>query len=199
MIVSYKDNFDTNKIEISSATKNEKTNKWECPVKYDGSSLLFSSPRIKFIDGILTFKIQNKKKFIQFLEELDTMVIDYLHKNSETIFKGKSFTLERLQNSIQPQLDIDEDGTVRINAHLDETIRCFDVYGESIPLDLVRQDVTAVLKMDKLIFTKDLYRLKFSVSRLKMSKPEREIVTFENDTPVKQEEVKVDEVNDPFF
>jgi hypothetical protein len=199
MALSYKDTPLLENIEVTKAIKNLSTGKWDCPVKYNGTSLTFSSPRIKFIDGILTFKIHSKKRFIEFLEQLDSVVIDYLHANSQNIFKGKTFTQERLKNSLQPQLDIDEDGTVCINAYLDENAKCFDIYGDQIPLYDIGTDVTATLKVDKIVFSKDLYRIKYSIVRLKMSKPEKSSATFEETHVEKKVQKAVSNDDDPFL
>lgn len=190
MVTSYKNKIDGNLLEVSPASKNTETGEWDCKVKYDGKDFVISTPRIKIFDDTLIFNIKNKKVFADFLEEIEGAISQHLFNNSAKIFKGKRFELEKIKNSLQPSIDIDDKGFVYFQTKFSETVECVDVFGEKTLLPVSRADVTALLKIDTVSFTKDLFRIRYTTTFLKFSKaPQPENINFEEEPLPPLEEI----------
>jgi hypothetical protein len=199
MVLSYKTIPDQNLVEISPAVKNPETNKWDCKIKYEDKLLTFNTPKVNIKDGVLFFDIKKKKIFLDFLEKIDETIINYLAENCEKFFKGKKFTLERLKNSLQPQIDIDENGTVSLSAIFDDNVKFFNTFGDPIQPNEVGKYCSAVICVEKVTFTKDLFKLKYVIKVIKSSKFEKNNENF--DEPVKElpQTVELEKDPDNFF
>lgn len=195
MVLNYKTIPDQTLLEISPAVKNPETNKWDCKIKYEDKLLTFNTPRVNIKDGVIFFNIKKKKIFLDFLEKINETVINFLYENCEKIFKGKKFTLERLKNSLQPQIDIDENGTVSLCTTFDDNVKFFNTFGDQIQLHEVGQHCSAVVCVEKVTFTKDLFKLKYTVKVIKSSKFEKNNENF--DEPVKSFPEIIETVKDP--
>ena len=157
---------------IKKAIKNTETGRWDCDLLYDGSKLLFLTPRCKLgSSGELNFNIQSKKKFVDFIENIENQVVINLVTNCESIFNGKKFTEERLKGSLEPCIDISENGVVTFNSLLcNENLRCFDIEGIPCSLKNVGNYVSAYVIIDKISFTKELFKICFKTTCLKQSR-----------------------------
>lgn len=194
MVLNYKTIPDQTLLEISPAVKNLETNKWDCKIKYEDKLFTFNTPRVNIKDGILFFDIKKKKIFLDFLEKIDETIINYLAENCEKIFKGKKFTLERLKNSLQPQIDIDENGIVSLSAIFDDNVKFFNTFGDSIQPQEIGNHCSAVICVEKVTFTKDLFKLRYVLKVIKSSKFEKNNENF--DEPIIQNLEVVDNVKD---
>jgi hypothetical protein len=183
MVLSYKTIPEQTLLEISPAVKNPETNKWDCKIKYQDKLLTFNTPRVNIKDGVLFFDIKKKKIFLDFLEKIDQTIVNCLFDNCEKIFKGKKFTLERLKNSLQPQLDIDENGTVSLSTTFDDNVKFFNTFGDQINPQDIGDHCSANICVEKVIFTKDLFRIKYTIKVLKSSRIEKNNENF--DEPIK--------------
>lgn len=195
MVLSYKTIPDQTLLEIFPAVKNSETNKWDCKIKYEDKVFTFNTPKVNIKDGVLFFDINKKKIFLDFLEKIDESVINYLYENCEKIFNGKKFTLERLKNSLQPQIDIDENGTVSLCTTFDDNVKFFNTFGDQIQLQEIGKHCSAVLCVEKVTFTKDLFKLKYTIKVIKSSKFEKNNENF--DEPIKQVQENVEITKDP--
>lgn len=195
MVLSYKTIPDQTLVEISPAVKNPETNKWDCKIKYEDKLFTFNTPKVNIKDGVLFFDIKKKKIFLDFLEKIDETIINYLVENCEKIFKGKKFTLERLKNSLQPQINIDENGTVSLSAIFDDNVKFFNTFGDPIQPNEVGKYCSVVICVEKVTFTKDLFKLKYVIKVIKSSKFEKNNENF--DEPVKELPQTVELAKDP--
>lgn len=187
-VINYKTSeLDYTKLGINPPVKNLETMEYECALTYEGEPLLFSSPRIQKVEDSLVFNIIHKKKFLDFLEHLEGQIVTWLFENSTKLFKGKKFSLERIKDSLQPSIDISENGNVTLNTEISPDVTCFDLFGSLTGLNEVGQNVTAVILLDKIIFDKDLFVINYIVTHLKTTKPEKN-VNFSFEAPKKIEE-----------
>ena len=115
-----------------------------------------------------------------------------MFENSSKLFKGKKFSLERLKNGLQPSINISENGDVTLYTEISPNVSCFDMFGSLTELNEISKNVTAVILVEKIVFDKDLYTIKYIVTHLKSTKPEKN-ETFSFETPKKVEEVEINE------
>ena len=190
-VINYKTSeIDYQKLTIGEPIKNKETGNNECLVSYEGDTLFFSSPRIQKLENNLVFNIVHKKKFLDFLEHLEEQIVSWLFENSTKLFKGKKFSLERVKNGLQPSINISENGNVTLYTDISPNVSCFDMFGSLTELNEISQNVTAVILVEKIVFNKDLYSLKYTITHLKSTKPEKNS-NFSFETPKKVEEVEI--------
>lgn len=171
-VINYKENVKLKDIRIAESNKNKDTNTWDCEVSYLNGPLLVSTPRLKIQDGFLVFNGKHKKKFLDFLENLENSLVETLYEDSLIVFKGKKFSQQRLKESLEPSIDI-EHSDILLKTVVSDNVKCFDLFGDSIEYEKISKDVSAVLQIDKIIFNKDLYRINYKITHLKMTKPEK--------------------------
>jgi hypothetical protein len=170
-VLTSKSELSPDLINISKAVKNLDTGKWDCKITYDNEDLIFLTPRCKLLsDGRLHFNIQSKKNFMSFLEHLENRVVNYFYSNCKTIFNGKTFTLERLRDSLECSIDIIDDGSVTMNTIVSENVKCFDIYGNNTELSELGEYVSAHVYIDKISFTKELFKIRYVLVNIKTSK-----------------------------
>jgi hypothetical protein len=199
MVLSYKTPLNKELFEILPASKNESNGKWECKIIYEGQPLVFTTPRLKLKECKLFFNITKKKAFLDFLESLDEIVVDNLAENTEKIFNGKVFKKEEIKSSMEPQIDIDENGTVDISTTFNENILFFNNFGDKIEEKDTGENVSANICLDKVCFTKNLLKLQFITRSLKASRFEKNNETFDEPLAPEQKKEDVSEKSIFFF
>jgi len=196
MVLSYKSTIDQSLLEVLPSVKNNETGKWESNVKYDGKALVFKTPRIFSRESSILFKVHEKKEFLDYISQIEQAVVKYLFNNSEVIFKGKKFSEDRIKNSLQPSLEILSDEVVSLICTIDENVKCFNHFGDVIDYQEISDFSSTSIKLSKIDFSKDLFRLKFVIVAIKSSRFEKKLPEFDiTDEPQKVETG----VNDYFF
>jgi hypothetical protein len=171
--MNYKRDFDYSLLNIAPAVKNKESGEWVCDLSFEGKDFLVSTPRVKIQENSLVFKTENKKVFMDFIDKLEANVIQHLFDNSIKIFKGKKFSLEKIKSSLVPSILLSEDGRFAcLETETTEDIRCFSPFGEEIARTDVQKYVTAHIKVNSIVFLKELFHIRYSIVVLKMSKIE---------------------------
>lgn len=169
-MASYKTPFDQSLFEIQESKKNKDTGEWECPLLYNSKELVVTTPKIKVQDNTILFDGNKRKQFTEFVENLESYVVEYIFQNSAKIFKGKKFTKERVKNSLVPSIYIDDSGVSYIQTSFNENLEFYDFFLEKIPKEKIEQDVVASIQVKSVVFSKELFRIDYQLTRLKNSK-----------------------------
>lgn len=171
--MNYKKDFDYSLLHIAPAVKNKESGEWVCALSFEDKDFIVSTPRVKIQENSLVFKTENKKVFLDFIDKLEASVIQHLFDNSVKIFKGKKFSFEKIKNSLVPSILLSEDGRFAcLETETHEDIKCFSPFGEEITRTEVQKYVTAHLKINSIVFLKELFHIRYSIVVLKMSKIE---------------------------
>lgn len=197
MVLTYKDTMDYSKIIVSSPVKDNK--EWNCNIAYMEQPLLIQTPRIKFDKelNVLTFKLRTKKEFIEFLENVENGIVQYISKNSKELFSGKIFSDEKIKSCLQSSWDIDDTGYVYIkpgNVSFDDVV-CYDIFNKRIEFSEVGHNITALLHVKSVSFSKNLFRVNYIMKQLKISKFEENKTLEFGEEPEKQNVRENDDLN----
>ena len=170
VVLSFKDQIDPTKIILEKPVKSD--GKWNINLKYSEAPLLFKTSRVRFNkeSSVLMFNLQTKSSFVHFLENLEGIVINKLHENSTSLFNGRKFSLEKIQSSLNRSWDITENGNVILNTSCKQNVVCTDMFGEKTYFENINNNVSAVLLVKNISFTKNLFEIQFEISHLKMSR-----------------------------
>jgi hypothetical protein len=175
MVYSYKETLDHEKISLNAPEKNT-GKQWACEVSYDNSKFLIKTPRIK-IDkqtGVLIFKVENKKDFIDCLESVENIICENIHKNSEKFFSGKSFSKDKIISSVSPSWDIDDSGYAYLQPSMEEKelkdIKCLDMFNNAISYKDLQENVSVILHVKSVSFVKKLFTINYKIDLIKMTK-----------------------------
>ena len=193
MVNSYKKSIDEEKIQVNPPVKNEHK-QWVCNVSYDSSPFLIQSPRIRIIKetGTLIFKVDSKKEFLDYLSSVEDSISKNIYDNSERFFSGKKFSLEKITNSMSPSWDIDDVGFVYLQPSNKEedltSIKCADMFNNEISYEKLQENVSVILHVESVLFTKKMFKVMYKIHRLKMTK----FVESRSENPF--EEDKIEEV-----
>lgn len=172
MVLSYKDTVDYSKIVVCNPVKENK--EWVCNIKYEDHSLLIKTPRIKLLKelNVLTFKIKSKKDFVEFLDVIEDGIVKYISEHSKELFSGKIFSENKIKSCLQSSWDIDDSGHVYLKLSNDssDNVVCYDIFNNKINYSEVGQNITALLHVKSVCFSKNLFTLNYSMNQLKVSK-----------------------------
>lgn len=194
MVLNYKTPLEQSLFQIQESKKNKETGEWECALLYNLSELVFTTPKIKVHDNSILFDGAKKKQFTDFIENLESQIVEYLFQNSSKIFKGKKFTKERVKSSLVPSIYIDEKGISYIQTSFNENLEFYDFFLDKIPKEKIEQDVIASVHVKSIVFNKELFRIDYQLTKLKNSKV---IVNEKVDFNIEQK--KEDLENGDFF
>lgn len=167
MNISYKNPLNSSLIEIKESFKNKDTGEWECPFLYNSSELVVTTPKIKIEDNTILFDSNKREAFVDFIEKLESSVVEHLSENSSKIFKGKKFTKERIKSSLVPSIYIDDEGVSYIQTSFNENLECFDFFLDRITKEELGEDVIAGVHVKSIVFNKELFRIDYQLTRLK--------------------------------
>lgn len=168
--LNYKSPLNQSLFELKESKKNKDTGEWECALLYNLSDLVFTTPKIKVQDNTILFNGGKKKQFSDFIENLESQIVEYLFQNSPKIFKGKKFTKERVKSSLVPSIYIDERGVSYIQTSFNENLEFYDFFLDKISKEKIEQDVIASVHVKSIVFNKELFRIDYQLTKLKNSK-----------------------------
>lgn len=202
--MDYRQPLDYDLFKVLPSKKVENVN--QCDITYNNVNLSIRTPRVKLQDNSIIFKTHNKQCFMDFITNLELNVVNYLYANSTDIFNGKKFSFEKIKTSITPSLIVSEDGSI---ASLEITeldnIKCFNPFGDEISRDEIGKYVSAKLDITSIVFKKDLFKIIYQVSMVKMSKVEKnkieefQQVETKNQLVVRQAEVSEEITTGDFY
>jgi hypothetical protein len=178
-MLDYKTKIDYSLLVIEPPVKNEEN--WIMKVVYDNDILSFKTPSISFDKCSLTISFDSKKKpvFFEFIDDVETKIIDYLHEHSEEMFKGKIFSKEKLKEGLVTSWDITDDGVVSLNRKCisDDTV-VLSTFGDSIPLEELSKSVICIVKVDTVSFSKNKFDINYTLTHVKSKKIAKQSENF---------------------
>jgi hypothetical protein len=180
-------------LTIKEAVKNLETEEWESIVITDD----IKTPKVKKIDNCFIFDYETKKPFYSRISEIEQEICSFLYKNSFSFFKGKKFSMERINSSLIPSIEISEKGTCSMEIDFSSDVECYDIVGEKTDLQDLGNTITAVLKVSKITFKKDLFKINYLVIKAKTSKIEKQNVNFDQQEIKQEEEPILERIENP--
>lgn len=195
MTSSYKEIITVENLQVKPPVKNE-NKQWVCEVLYNHSPFLIQTPRIRIIKeiGTLVFKVPSKQGFLDYLSSIEDALVKIIANNSARFFFGKKFSLVKIKDSLSPSWDIDDDGFVYLhpsNTEKDLTnINCLDMLNDKISYEDIQENVSAIVNVESVIFTKKAFKVVYKINSLKMTKfvESHDMNPFKEDTDENIEE-----------
>lgn len=171
-MIDYKKEFEIEKLSISEPIKKDSV--WVLDVKYEGIPLCFQTPslRLKKSKKELSFDSGKKLSFFKFINSIEDVIIEYLHLNSEKIFRGKKFQKDRLKYSLTSSWGVCDDGIVSFQYGdcINDSVCLLSPIDEKISYDELSTHAVCIMFLDSIVFTKDKFDLKYSISHIKSKK-----------------------------
>ncbi len=167
-MIDYKKDIEIDKLSISEPQKQE--HRWEMKVLYEDTYLSFQTPSMKLHkDGkLLEFDSSKKHSFFKFIDNLESCIIDYLHQNSERMFKGKVFSKEKLKQSLLTSWNVSDEGMVYLDiSNMMTNTKFVSAFGDVIEYDQLSQNVVSIIVLEAVNFSKNQFELKYSISHMK--------------------------------
>lgn len=177
-VFSYKTEFESDKIEIDIPQKNGKI--YKSQLHYDdGSDFIIQTPKVTK-DGS-TLKFQNDT-FLKTIESIENSIVNSIYKRSKEFFGGKSFSLDKIKNSLQRSWDINEQGQVLLNCITSPDVEFSDIFNQKLTIDELSGKVTVILQVSSVTFTKSLFQINYTILRVKSTKIQSETIDFLQET-----------------
>lgn len=169
IMIDYKKDIEIDKLSISEPQK--KQDKWTLQVSYQDTLLTFQTPSLKLNkdDNLLYFDSSKRHSFFKFIDTLEQVIVDYLHLNSERLFKGKVFSKEKLRQSLLASWDVSDEGLVslKINSNILEKTKFFSSFGDSVSFEQLSENVICIITLEAIIFSKNQFELNYKVSHMR--------------------------------
>lgn len=181
-------------IDVSASLKIEK------PHKINGvyqSNTLFKvqTPEvtIDLDNNSISFRMIKKGKFVTLLEELENNIVSILYNNSTDFFNGKTFTLNKIRESLEKLFKLDNEGIVTLNnVTIPSDVKVYDHFNELLTVSKGTGKVTGVciLQLNSIKFIKSVINVGFTLTHLKLSVEKKKFTEciLEDEETYKKEE-----------
>lgn len=125
---------------------------------------------------------------LKLFEAIESGVMNIIHEYSKEFFNGKTFTREKITNSMESSCQVNEDGALVIQCQESDYIY-FDFLGGEIPVESLRQDdvVSVVITLDSIVYTKNLFKLQYKIYCIRQTRPRAQLEGFLETTIPKPE------------
>jgi hypothetical protein len=171
-MIDYKKDFEIDKLSISEPIKNG--NNWEMKCLYDNVDLCFQTPAVKLDKEKLTlsFDCHRKHPFFKFIDDLENNIVEYLHKNSERLFKVKSFSKSKLRDGLISSWDISDEGRVVLDCNdcIKQDTIFLSTFNEDVTFEKLSKNVLCLFCLETVNFSKDKFELKYRIKIIKSKK-----------------------------
>ena len=188
-MIAYKTKLEYEKLAIETPVKVDDV--WEMKVTYDNEGLSFKTPSLSFDKRKQTISFLSNKKavFFQFVDDIETHIVDYLHSNSQDLFKGKVFTKERLKDSLITSWDVTDDGIVSLNREcVTKDTKILSPFDEAITLEELSKNVICIMSLSSVTFQRNKFNINYTITHIKSKKTVSNVTNFFEET-VKEEDM----------
>lgn len=178
-MIDYKTKLEYGNLVVEAPVK--VGSKWEMKVTYEKENLLFKTPSLLFDKTKKTISFNSEKKlvFFQFIDDIETGVIEYLCSNSQLLFNGKVFTKERLKESLVTSWDVTDDGFVSLRDDcITSDTKILSQFDEDITIDKLSKNVICIMLLDSVTFQKDKFNINYTITHVKSKKTINDIENF---------------------
>lgn len=179
-MLNIKDEVNLELLDVKLPVKVE--DKWVLELLYNKEPITFQSPtlRLDSQNKKLFFDATKKKIFFEFIDALETTLLFKISEKSESLFKGKTFSVQQLQEAMVSSLNVSNDlvADFDLSNALQNTV-FLSLFGESSTFDKMSKNVVCIFKLDSVHFTKKTFTFNYTISHMKSKKPEKVDVSFE--------------------
>ncbi len=197
-MIDYKKDIEIDNLSISEPQKRE--NKWVLEVSYEDTLLSFQTPSFRFnkTDNLLLFDSSKKHSFFKFIDTLEEVIVEYLHKNSERMFKGKVFSKEKLKQSLITSWNVSDEGLVSLKLDDDmlKETKFLSSFGDPIEFEQLSKNVICIISLDTIKFSKNQFELNYKVSHMKSKRVDNPNESFFETKNALVEDDKLDFFNE---
>jgi hypothetical protein len=184
---------DSNKIELLQPYKVELKENIECnflqelkcssssihvsDILYNNKPLYIQTPKSKLIsiNGVnLKVNLNKHGSFLNLFQKLNEKLKQCVYINSKKLFNGKQFTENKINNSYQSNINVNEKEFI-LDVHLSKDVKIFNTFMESISEEikstkeeLLNKNVTCILHVKNIIFTKTTIHTFISIEHIKI-------------------------------
>jgi hypothetical protein len=169
VLLTYRSSLDLNSVKVDVPCKSKKL--YISNISYDNEKLSLQVKGVLEQDYVL--KISNHTgAIVKLLESFEGGVADYIHKNTKDFFNGKTFSKEKISNSIDRSWELDSEENLNINCYEGEgnEYKSFDFLNNEIE-DVKGCDVQVVLDIDSIVFIKQMFKIHYKIRHAKQMKP----------------------------
>lgn len=151
-IIYYK-NFDVKNLEISKPIR-QSNGKYTSSITYNGNKCSIQSPEIHLDNENLSFSMVNKGIFFTILEDINNKVVDTLYQKSADFFGGRKFSEERIVNSLNKTIEVEDTGRVVFkNISFSKNMNVYDRFKTKISLPSEPFQGSCIICIDHLEFS----------------------------------------------
>ena len=197
-MIDYKKDIEIDKLSISEPEKKE--DKWVMKVLYEDSCLSFQTSSLKLHkdDKLIEFDSSKKREFFKFIDSLESSVVDYLHQNSQKLFKGKVFSKDKLRQSLVTSWNVSDEGIVYLDITDDmiKGAKFLSAFGDPIEYNELSQNVICIVILDSINFSKNEFELKYTLSHIKSKRVDNVKESFFSKKDTLVEDDKLDFFNE---
>lgn len=189
-MIGYKQDIQVDKLFISEPKKYGE--RWVMDLSYCEQPMSFQPPTLRLNKELkqLCFNSYKKHDFLNFIDRLEKVIIEYIGSNCERLFKGKIFSEEKLKDSLKTSWDVGDDGVVSIDyeKYITDSTVFLSVFEEDINHESLTNNVVCVFVLDSIVFSKNNFELKYFISHLKSKKVDNSVNFFDNQESVIQDD-----------
>lgn len=120
----------------------------------------------------ITFRMIKKGKFVTLLEELENKIVSTIYNNSTDFFNGKTFTENKIRDSLEKLFTLDNEGLVTLNnVTIPSNLKVYDHFNELLPQGQSIGKVAGVciLQVGSVQFVKSSIKVNITLTHLKLS------------------------------